>query len=390
MNGDFKKQNKMNNKITILYITTSLKRKSGITAVISNYLHHFDWHRFQVDILTFNDNEREFVDDLNALGANIFIMPRLGITSFWFFRSFLAEFFNEHHYKIVHSHFCQIDLIVFPIAKKNGTQICISHSHNSKLSDKKISAIRNRIMTLNIGNVADVWAACSEKAGECLFGKKYSESARKLIIRNGIDCKKYSFSQEKRNELRHKLGYNDNDIVIGHIGRFMPQKNHSYLIDILSELNQFNDKYKLVLIGDGPLLDSIKAKVKEKKLDRQVEFLGMRNDVHILLNLFDLFVFPSIYEGLGIVAIEAQANGLDCYFSKNVPVEANLTSVEFVDLEDSPFIWASKIHQKKHVHHPELLKAVENAGYDIRSSALGLQNYYENLLKKGFDSRSNT
>ena len=367
----------MDSKIRVLYITDSLKQRFGITAVITNYLKHFDWQRMKVDVLAFDDSELEVMDLYKSLGADIYFMPRLGLTNFISFRKFIKGFFAEHSYEIVHSHFYQIDSIVFPIAKKAGVMKCISHSHATKFSDYKLRAIRNRLMSLNIGKVADIWAACSDEAGETLFGKTYRKSPKRLIVKNGIECKKYLFSQTMRENVRKDLEISEKEIAIGHVGSQKPPKNHIYLIDVFSEICRRADNYKLVLVGDGPLMNEMKAKVHALSLDGKVLFLGTRSDVPDLFNAFDIFVLPSLFEGLGIVAVEAQANGLDCILSTKVPKEADLTGVTYLDIDVAPQVWADSIMQKSCKRHSDFNEKVVAAGYDIQQAATFLQDFYE-------------
>lgn len=370
----------MNSKIRVLYITDSLKQRFGITAVITNYLKHFDWQVMKVDVLAFDDSEPEVMDLYKSLGADIYFMPRLGLTNYMSFRKFMQGFFAEHQYEIVHSHFYQIDSIVFPIAKKSGVKTCISHSHATKFSDYKLRAIRNRLMSLNIGKVADVWAACSDEAGETLFGLSYRNSAKRLIVKNGIESKNYRFSQDVRDRVRKDLGIADDEFVIGHVGSQKPPKNHVYLIDVFSELSKMKEGNKLVLVGDGPLMGDMKAKVHDLGLDSKVLFLGTRSDVADLFNAFDLFVLPSLFEGLGIVAVEAQANGLECLLSTNVPKEADITGVTYLDIKEAPSVWAEEILKRGKRRHEDFNGKVVAAGYDINTAASELQSFYGKIL----------
>lgn len=372
------------NKIKVLYITDSIRQRSGITSVIRSYLSHFDWSDIQVDILAHGYVEQETLDGLKAYGANVFFMPILNLKNVLKFRQFINGFFAEHKYDIVHSHYFQLDCLVFPIAKRKSGSICISHSHSTKLSDFKIKAIRNRLLSININRAADVWAACSDKAGETLFGKHYSSSSKRLIIRNGIECKHFIFKQDDRVSIREEFGYTDSEVVIGHIGRLAPQKNHFFMIDVFKCLADFDDKYRLLLIGDGPLDKEVREKVKQSRVENKVIFAGVRNDVPRMMNAFDLFLFPSVYEGLGIVAVEAQANGLKCVISDTVPRDVDLTGVSWLSIKDNPLIWAQHINGLSFERHPEYNQKVIDAKYDIQSAAADLQAFYK---KKVIESK---
>lgn len=369
-------------KIRVLYITDSIRQRSGITSVIRSYLSHFDWTSIQVDILAQSYVEQESLDELKSFGANVFFMPVLSMKNIVKFIKYIKTFFSEHKYDIVHSHYFQLDCLVFPIAKRKSGSICISHSHSTKLSDFKIKAIRNRLLSFNICRDADVWAACSDKAGETLFGKSYSSSPKRLIVRNGIECKRFSFNQDDRERIRKEFGVIDSEVVIGHIGRLAPQKNHFYIIDIFKHLLSFDDKYRLLLVGDGPLDEEIRQKVKTSGVENKVIFAGVRNDIPCLMNAFDLFLFPSIYEGLGIVAVEAQANGLHCVVSDTVPRDVDLTGVSWLSIDDSPKVWADHIHGMTYERDLSFNQKVIDAHYDIQVAANELQCFYTDVVEK--------
>lgn len=370
------------NKIKVLYITDSIRQRSGITSVIRNYLSHFDWSDIQVDILAHGYVEQETLDGLKAYGANVFFMPILNLKSVLKFRQFINDFFAEHKYDIVHSHYFQLDCLVFPIAKRKSSSICISHSHSTKLSDFKIKAIRNRLLSININRAADVWAACSNDAGEFLFGKNFSRSPKKLIVRNGIECTDYIFDLEKRKRKRREFGIKDSEIVLGHIGRMAPQKNPLFLINILNELVKIDSNYRLMMVGNGPMESEIKKMVDSLGLKDKVYFAGVRSDVPELINAFDIFLFPSLYEGLGIVAVEAQANGLNCLVSDVIPREVDLTGIRRLSLEAGPLEWAKEITHMSTTRCVDNYRKVVDAGYDIQSAANYLLDYYCNLIRK--------
>lgn len=371
-----------NSKIQLLYITDTFRQRSGVTAVIKNYMTHFDWTRIQVDLLVNDISEAESVEQMRQLGANVYFMPVLGLKNACSFVRFINKFFDEHHYDIVHSHYFQLDNIVFPIAKRKCGSICISHSHSTKYSEYFLKGIRNRLLCLNIGNVADVWAACSNVAGQFLFGNHFIDSPKKLIVRNCIECAEYVFDPIERKRKREEFDIADTDVVIGHVGRMAPPKNPLFLIDIIHELSSIDNRFRLLMVGNGPMENEIKEKVYKLGIEDKVLFAGVRNDVPKLLNAFDLFVFPSLYEGLGIVAVEAQANGLNCLVSDNVPEEVDLTGIKRLDLKVGASTWANEIEKMSIERSVEQYKTVFDAGYDIQSAADSLLDYYCYLIKQ--------
>lgn len=367
-------------KIRVLYITDTFRQRSGITAVIRNYLTHFDWDKIQVDLLVNDTSEKEAVEQMRKLGANIFYMPVLGMRTISPFFKFIKSFFKEHHYDIVHSHYYQIDTLVFPIAKKHFNCKCISHSHSTKYSEYFIRGLRNRIMCWNIGKVADYWAACSNDAGIFLFGKSFQNSPKKLIVINGIESKEYLFDNLVREQKRKEFGIGNEEIIVGHIGRMAPPKNPLFLLDIFQELLKINDKYRLMMVGNGPMESEVRDKATRLGLNDKIYFAGVRNDVPKLINAFDFFLFPSLYEGLGIVAVEAQANGLNCLVSDVIPSEVDLTGITRLSLKKPASEWAQTINEIGTNRHENNVQKVVEAGYDIQIAANALYDFYSQII----------
>ena len=224
--------------------------------------------------------------------------------------------------------------------------------------------------------LANSYIACSEEAGKFLFkNKKFT------VIKNSIDISNYIYNEQKRSELRKKYKIEDK-IVVGEFGRLCQQKNQLFMIDIFNELLKLNDRYFLILVGNGELESKIKEKIKRYQIDDKVLMLGSRNDVNDLYNALDIFVLPSLYEGLGIVLIEAQANGLHCITSKkNVPIEAKVSNLlSYIDLNNNPKEWADAI-QKTKLTRECVEKNIKEKGYDICQNAISLEEYYKNLMK---------
>ena len=185
-----------------------------------------------------------------------------------------------------------------------------------------------------------------------------------------------------REEKRKELNIKKDTFVIGHIGRFMPVKNHEFIIDVFNEIHKENKNTLLLLVGQGPLMDEIKEKVKKLKLTRYVKFLGQRTDVNELYQAFDTFIFPSLYEGLGMVAIEAQASGLPCVASTEVPSIVKVTDcLEFLELEDTINTWKNTILEKINIKRKNYVTEIKKAGYDIKIEAKKLEKKYIELSK---------
>lgn len=372
--------------IEVLYISDSLRQRFGVTSVIMNYLENMPKDRVKVDLLVYENSEAEQVYRAKSYGSSVYYMPELGLNNLVLFRKFMNRFFEEHHYSIVHSHFNQIDGIVFPIARRHGVQYCISHSHNTRLSDSRIKALRNRLLCWNIGWNGDYLAACSEAAGISLYGRRFKNSDKKLLIHNGIAVERFGFCIQDRDKIRSEFNVNDDEVLIGHIGSFKPQKNHSFLIEIFAGLCKKSVKYKLMLVGDGDKRSVIQDKVKEYGIEDKVIFAGVRSDINHILSALDLFVLPSLYEGLGIVLIEAQSSGLMCFASDKVPDDARVSSnIEYLKIDNGIDNWVKKIFEAKPVnvkHRKGCMKIVSDNGYNIKEQALLLENFYVSLIKE--------
>ena len=368
--------------VRIIYVAEALTRNSGVASVIINLIQNITSDNIKIDLLTYKNGDANIIDNLKQYGVNVFYIPELGLTSFITFKKAVNDFFETHEYDIVHSHFNQVDAIIFKIAKRHGIKVCISHSHNTKLSDSKMKAIRNRILCYKLPREATIWAACSEDAGKCLYGRKFSGSPRKLIIHNGVDCKKFNYDEEARNTIRKEFHIEKNEILIGNIGGFRVQKNHEFLIEVFSVLHKRNPKYKLLLVGDGELKTFIEKKVNNLGLQDYVIFAGTRTDISKIMSGLDLFILPSLYEGLPVVGVEAQAAGLNCIFSDSITTEANLTGVSYLSLKSSIETWCLQIENMEIQHDISKNYRVRREGFDVVTECRKLSCFYKEQFDK--------
>lgn len=362
--------------IKVLYVADNLKQKFGVTSVILNYLEQISDENIKIDILAYEDSEREIIERIKQFGSEVYFMPELGLKSIAAFYHYIKLFFAEHQYAIVHSHFNQVDSLIFPIARRAGVRFCISHSHNTKLSNNRLKAIRNRILCWNIGWNADVLAACSEKAGIALYGSWFKNSKKKLIINNGVNLEKFSYSDMKRKVIRDEFGVENSECLIGHIGSFNVRKNQKYLVRIFSDLCKISNCYKLILVGEGETKENIEEAVKTNGLSEKVIFTGVRIDVDKILSAVDLFVLPSLFEGLPIVGIEAQAAGCECLFSDTITREVDMTGQTFISIKENPEKWVDAIIKSKCRHHQEYPKLLKDRGYSIFDEGEKLKKKY--------------
>lgn len=369
--------------IRVLYLIDSLKQRFGVTSVVMNYFRNIDPNEVRIDIVCYPDSEESIVNEIKSRGSNIFFMPKLGIKNIASFRRFYKDLFKKEYYDVVHSHFNQIDAIVFPIAKQYGIKHCISHSHNTKYSDYIFRSIRNWAMCLPLKYVADTWGACSILAGKFLYGKSFINSPKALVINNAIDYAKFSYNKSIREKVRTEFGFKD-EIVLGNVGSLKIQKNHTFLLDIFNHLiknTNSSGRYKLLIAGDGPLADELKLKSKKLGICEHIIWAGVRNDVNELLQGMDIFLLPSLYEGLPVIGIEAQASGIPCLFSDTITREVDICNVNFIPITNGPEIWISKIKDVSFNIRQDVSEIFSAKRYNISEEGKRIAEYYKKCSK---------
>lgn len=371
----------MNKKVRILQVLGS-RPTGGVGAVVYNYHSNFTNKDLIIDYLIFSDEQDgDFDQKVKKLGANVYILPALKYSRLFklsnLFNCFLKN--RKEKYDILHLHSVNIGFLVFPIAKKNKIEVLISHSHATMYSDKKINSIRNYILCLPLKKISNVYFSCSNAAGEFLYGKSNVDRGNVIIINNAIDCEKYKYNIEFRNQYRKLLDLN-NKFVIGNVGRFNEQKNHKFLIDIFYNIQKIKTDSVLLLVGEGPLLDKIKNKVINLGIEDNVIFLGKRNDIDKILQAMDVFVLPSLYEGLPVIGIEAQTAGLPCFISDNVTKEVGIANVTYKSLQQSAQNWANDIVKfyDNYIRKDET-KQMIHSGFDIKVESKRLEQIYIEL-----------
>lgn len=363
----------MGEPIRVLHVVTYMGR-GGLETMIMNYYRNIDRSKVQFDFLTHRQERWDYDDEIESLGGRIYRLPRLNPFSPKYLNA-LDNFFEEHkEYKIVHCHQDCLSGIALKYAKKNGVPFTIAHSHSSN-QNKNLKYLIKLIAKKNIGKYSDKLFACGKEAGEWMFS-----TTDFTILNNAIDTKRYIYNEEKALEMKEKLGIKDK-LVVGHVGRFRKEKNHNFIIDVFKEVIKINEESVLLLIGDGELMDSIKNKVKNLGLEDKVMFLGARDDVNDLMQAMDVFLFPSLYEGFGMVLLEAQASGLKCIISDTIPSDG-ITSdkIKKLSLNSDIKNWTDEILRTEHVKR-SVITDIENSKYDIKPNAKYLENFY--LEKEG-------
>ena len=354
----------------------------GIQKFVLENLKKMNLKQVQIDFLLLDDgNKYELEDEFRHMGCNVYKLDGI-----WFnnaidylkYRKALNQFFKQHHnYQFVHLHASSKNFGVLAIAKKYGIEVRIAHSHNIEFQTR--SKAKKLIGNLFMGPLryyATDYFACSYSAGKWLFGEKIAESSLQ-IVPNAVDTDRFYYHSKSCIEVKEKLKLR-NKFVVGHVGRFTHQKNHTFLIDIFAEIAKKREDAVLLLIGTGELEDDIRAKVKTLGLTNKVIFEGFQTEVDFFMRAMDVMVFPSEYEGLGLVLVEAQASGLPCVASADViPRESKVSSLlRFVKLSEQPDYWAEITLEMAETGKRDVLSDIRKAGYDIHETASFLQEFY--------------
>lgn len=351
--------------IRILQVIGRMDR-GGAETMLMNLYRNIDRQKVQFDFIVHTKDKCAYDDEIRQMGGKIFNIPRFnGINIFYYLYCWMRLLKKHKEYKIVHGHNYNIAAIYLMMSKFLG-RYTIAHSHSTSNGSGIKPKIKN-IFCFFVKYFADYKMACSIEAGKWLFGENILKSNNFHVLNNAIDLKKYSL------EYFTKI---NNEIVFGHVGRFVEEKNHKFLIQVFKEYIKLNANAKLLLIGKGILEPEIRKLVDKLNLNNKVSFLGIRSDVDKLLKEIDVFVFPSIYEGLPVVLIEAQAAGTQCFISDIITNEVCVTDcIHKLSLNETPTQWAERIFNTK-VKRENTYYKLKDAGYDITDTSKWLEQFY--------------
>ncbi len=369
--------------LRVLQVIGTMNQGGGSESMLMNYYRNIDRSRVQFDFVVHTKRSDSFEDEIKRLGGRVFhAKKKYNLLNLPTYLSWWRKFLREHpEYTVVHGHIGSSAAVYLGEAKRQG-RYTIAHSHGTKdVTDSILHRIVWCTCSYPTRYIADHFFACSVEAGKDRYGKQVVGSDRFEVLPNAIDCRKFVFSQVKRDMIRDEYGLG-NAFVIGHVGRFMPQKNHEQLIDIFDCLHRKIPDSKLLLLGEGPLKASIQNKCHEKGLDDAVIFAGVHDNIEDFYSAMDVFFFPSAWEGLGIVVVEAQVAGLPCIVSDTVPRLADIGAglFEEVSLDKADEEWADKLAACRGLSHMTgTIVFAQNAGYDIQNAAATLQTFYMSL-----------
>ncbi len=351
----------------LLIINTVPTEKNGITNVIFNLYPSMIKMGLNIDLMTINNPSYFYTDIIEKHGGKIYTFPRSSRHPIKYIRG-LKNILDG--YDAVHVHGNSASMVFEMIAAKSAKiSNRIIHSHSTSTNNP----ILHKILRPFLRRMSTIRLSCSQESGLWTYGTHDFK-----VIANSIEVSKYAFNSAICKNLRQQYGVEDKTVVYGHVGGFYSEKNHDFLIDVFHNIQKKNPNTLLVLVGDGPLKESIEKKVENLGLTDKVIFTGSIDNVFEYLNMFDVFIFPSLHEGFGIAPLEAQANGLPVIAAKdNVPEAVKATcSLEFLPLDIGAEKWAEKISMVNMIRNPNASQEIISAGYDITASVEVLKKIY--------------
>lgn len=371
----------MNQPVRVLNLFTVMNR-GGAETMVMNYYRKIDRTKVQFDFMVHRQERGAYDDEIETLGGRIYRMCPIYPQNILKYKRMLNAFFNEHkEYKIIHSHMSELGYFVFRVARQAGIPVRICHAHNtpvffSETFLEKIKRIPREILARKIRRITTDFFACSLNSGYWLFGK----DKHIILMKNALDISRFVYKKDVATIIKKKYHW-ENKFIVGHVGRFCPQKNHQFLIDIFYEIQKYRSESILILFGDGDLKENIQNKVKNLALEDKVFFMGNRNDVYAFYQIFDVFLFPSLYEGFGNVLLEAQAAGVISYTSKDVvPKTVCVTPLlKYISLTCSSREWKRIILSQGEYEKKDMSDLIRKSGFDVTENASWLCDFY---LKK--------
>ena len=373
--------------LRVLHSVSNMAR-AGIETMLMNYYREIDRGQIQFDFLANKPVPGEYDEEIRSMGGRVFVSPGLNPLHFPRYRRYVADLLRESpDIRIVHAHNEAMGYYALQSAKDAGIRVRIAHAHNTKIIRDYKYPLKLFCKQLLPGAATDYWS-CGRDAGIYYYGEK-RWNASGFILRNAIDVQRFGFRQEVRERKRQQLGLQD-CVVIGHVGRFNVQKNHTRLLDIFAEISKNVPEARLVLIGTGELEQAVKEKANAIGIQDKTLIPGQTADVSDWYQAMDCFVLPSLFEGLPVVGIEAQAAGLPCVFSDKVTDEVLLSpEARRISLQADDEEWAAEIMaavRRPDADRTQGMAIVRQAGYDIHTEAQKLQERYLEMAARAYSA----
>lgn len=368
--------------IRVLQSVSNMDR-AGIETMLMNYYRHIDRTKVQFDFIVNKPKPGDYDDEIRKMGGRIYPSPSLNPLRYVEYINFVRHIVkSDSNIKIVHAHNEAMGLYALRGAKYAGIKVRIAHAHNTRIVKDYKWPLKMFCKQFLAASATDLWS-CGRDAGIYFFGKKNWEQ-RGMVLHNAIETERFCFDAETRRKMRAQYGL-ENKTVIGHVGRFNVQKNHARLLDIFACYLKKDPTAMLVLVGKGELQHEIREKAERMGIEDHVIFAGLQSYVNRWYQMMDLFLLPSLFEGLPVVGVEAQASGLSCLFSDGVPDEVLLSDrAVCFPLSASNEMWAEQIEEMLAQPYDRAKGAeiVREAGYDIDIEAQRLQEMYLTMSER--------
>lgn len=358
----------------ILHIVSAMNR-GGAETLLMNIFRNIDREKVQFDFISHRNEQCDYDGEIITLGGEVYRIPSLGQVGPFAYMRELTKIMSKKQYVAVHTHTDYQGGIAAIAAKIVGIEKRICHSHSSNWS--KGSGFRAKVILKALQFIMNYagtdYCACSIEAARFLFKEKLVRTKVK-VMKNGIDTRQFiEVDACDSTYLKKELDIPDNAKIIGHIGHFSESKNHDFILKVLKEMVKRDKNFIVVLVGEGPLKDTVKLKAKELGICSNIRFLGVRSDIPQLIKLFDVFLFPSLFEGFGIVTLEAQCSGTPCVVADTIPKDTDmgLGLISFVSLNENFEIWSREIYKALQVERPKkqlIIDNISDLGFDIRSN----------------------
>ena len=363
----------MSEKIKVIEVVGSAV-KGGVESVVFTYCSAIK-NEVEPTFIFFDDSTSIPEDFIKSIDGHYFVVPH--VKHLRKFNKAFSKILTESKYDIIHSHMNTLSVFVLKVAKKCGYQVRIAHSHSQSSKKEHLRNLVKNVLKKFSKKYATVYLACGENAGRYQFGDKAFDEGKVTVLKNAIDVKKFAFNQKDRDAIRKELGVQDNEILVGNLGRLCQQKNQQYILKMAEQAPEI----KFVIVGAGPLDDELKQYIKDNNI-KNVIMYGMSNEAYRFYSAFDVFILPSLYEGLPVTGVEAQTNGVYVLFSDQVSKEAQASSyVKFLPIEDKDIsLWVNEIKVKH--DHEDHLDEIKKSGFSIDEASKSLLNIYRSLLDK--------
>ena len=365
--------------LRVLHSVSNMDR-AGIETMLMNYYRHIDRSKIQFDFLCNKTKPGAYDEEIKRLGGNIYHSPGLNPLKFFKYKKFMFNLFKENpDIIIMHSHNGELAYQSLYGAYKYGIKTRICHAHNTKIEPNLKKPLKLLYKT-QLKKVANYYWGCGTDAVRFYFGDKVVQEGNYRILHNAIEVDRFTYDKKIRNNIRSEMNL-DGKFVIGHVGRFMEQKNHEFILDLFKVILDKETNAILLLMGDGELEDKMKLKAKNLEISNNIRFLGNINNVNEMYQAMDVFILPSLFEGLPVVGIEAQAAGLKCVFSDKVTKEVKITdNVDFLNLDRTSLEdWANTILNYREYERKDMKEKIVEAGYSIEEEAKKLEEIYQKI-----------